>query len=200
MTAARRSRPSRPGGLVGLPTPRAALRAAARARRAPLHRDRVGQHLRLLRLPRLGRRQLAGLAAGPAAPSSTAQLFADSLPDIAAAFWVNVQLFLIAEILILVLALVIAVLRSLPGPVLFPLRLLSTVYVDVFRALPGRPRSSTSSGSGSRAWARRRADRPVLLRRHRAHADLLGLRVGGLPGGHRLGPSRARTPPRARSA
>jgi polar amino acid transport system permease protein len=64
-------------------------------------------------------------------------LFADSLPDIAAAFWVNVQLFFIAEILILALALVIAVLRSIPGPVLFPLRLLSTVYVDVFRALPG---------------------------------------------------------------
>jgi polar amino acid transport system permease protein len=50
---------------------------------------------------------------------------------------VNVQLFFIAEILILALALVIAVLRSIPGPVLFPLRLLSTVYVDVFRALPG---------------------------------------------------------------
>ena len=65
------------------------------------------------------------------------ELFADSLPDIAAAFWVNVQLFFIAEILILFLALVIAVLRSIPGPVLFPLRLLSTVYVDVFRALPG---------------------------------------------------------------
>ena len=64
-------------------------------------------------------------------------LFAESLPDIAAAFWVNVQLFFIAEILILVLALVIAVLRSIPGPVLFPLRLLSTIYVDVFRALPG---------------------------------------------------------------
>ena len=31
----------------------------------------------------------------------------------------------------------IAVLRSLPGPVLFPIRLLATVYVDVFRALPG---------------------------------------------------------------
>ncbi len=65
------------------------------------------------------------------------ELFANSLPDIAAAFWVNVQLFFIAEILILFLALVIAVLRSSPGPVLFPLRLLSTIYVDVFRALPG---------------------------------------------------------------
>ncbi len=65
------------------------------------------------------------------------ELFANSLPDIAGAFWVNVQLFLIAEVLILVLALVIAVLRSSPGPVLFPIRLLATAYVDVFRALPG---------------------------------------------------------------
>jgi polar amino acid transport system permease protein len=64
-------------------------------------------------------------------------LFVASLPDIAAAFWVNVQLFFVAELLILALALVIAVLRSIPGPVLFPVRLLATAYVDVFRALPG---------------------------------------------------------------
>jgi len=53
------------------------------------------------------------------------------------AFLVNVQLFLIAEVLILVLGLVLAVLRSLPGPVLFPLRAFATVYADIFRALPG---------------------------------------------------------------
>jgi polar amino acid transport system permease protein len=64
-------------------------------------------------------------------------VFAKSFPSIVGAFWVNVQLFLIAEILILGLGLLIAVLRSLPGPVFFPLRFLSTVYVDVFRALPG---------------------------------------------------------------
>ncbi len=53
------------------------------------------------------------------------------------AFLINIQLFLIAEVLILGLGLVLAVLRSVPGPVLFPVRLLATVYVDVFRALPG---------------------------------------------------------------
>ena len=31
----------------------------------------------------------------------------------------------------------LAVLRSLPGPVFFPVRLMATFYVDVFRALPG---------------------------------------------------------------
>jgi polar amino acid transport system permease protein len=65
------------------------------------------------------------------------EVFAKSFPAIARSFWVNVQLFLIAEALILVLGLVIAVLRSLPGPVFFPIRFLATVYVDVFRAVPG---------------------------------------------------------------
>jgi polar amino acid transport system permease protein len=60
-----------------------------------------------------------------------------SLPKVVDAFWVNVHLFLIAEVLILVLALVLAVMRSLPGPVFFPLRLLATIYADVFRAIPG---------------------------------------------------------------
>ncbi len=64
-------------------------------------------------------------------------LFTSSLPDIAAAFLVNVQLFCISEVLILVLALVLAVARSSTAPVLFPVRLMATVYVDVFRALPG---------------------------------------------------------------
>jgi polar amino acid transport system permease protein len=63
--------------------------------------------------------------------------FVASAPRIIIKFGTNIALFLIAEVLILGLAMVLAVLRSLPGPVLFPLRLLATVYVDVFRALPG---------------------------------------------------------------
>jgi polar amino acid transport system permease protein len=47
-----------------------------------------------------------------------------------------VKIFLIAEVFILAFALVIAVFRSLPGPVFFPLRALAVVYVDVFRAIP----------------------------------------------------------------
>ena len=65
------------------------------------------------------------------------EIFADSLPKVLGKFWVNIQLFLIAEVLILVFGLLLAVLRSLPGPAFFPLRLMATVYVDVFRALPG---------------------------------------------------------------
>jgi polar amino acid transport system permease protein len=66
-----------------------------------------------------------------------ATIFWDSLPKLVSKFWVNVQLFLVAEVLILGFGLVLAVIRSMPGPVFFPLRLMATVYVDVFRALPG---------------------------------------------------------------
>jgi polar amino acid transport system permease protein len=65
------------------------------------------------------------------------EIFWASLPKLVSKFWVNVRLFLAAEVLILVFGLIIAVIRSMPGPVFFPLRLMATVYVDVFRALPG---------------------------------------------------------------
>ncbi len=52
-------------------------------------------------------------------------------------FIVNIQLFLIAEVLILGFGLLIAVLRGLKGPVFFPVRVVGTIYVDVFRAIPG---------------------------------------------------------------
>jgi len=63
--------------------------------------------------------------------------FADALPAVVWAFRINVEIFLIAEALTLAIGLGIAVLRNLPGPVFFPIRLLAIAYVDVFRALPG---------------------------------------------------------------
>jgi polar amino acid transport system permease protein len=62
--------------------------------------------------------------------------FARSFPKVAAAFRRNVQYFLVAEMFILAWALVLAVLRSLPGPVFFPLRLLAIGYTDLFRGVP----------------------------------------------------------------
>ena len=62
--------------------------------------------------------------------------FKESLPDIAEAFKTNVKLFLVAEVFILIFALFLAILRGLPGPAFFPLRLISTVYTDVFRGIP----------------------------------------------------------------
>jgi polar amino acid transport system permease protein len=64
------------------------------------------------------------------------EIFAQSLPEIARGFAINVQIFCIAEVVILVLALGIAVLRSLPGAVLFPFRLLAVLYTDLFRGVP----------------------------------------------------------------
>jgi polar amino acid transport system permease protein len=63
-------------------------------------------------------------------------VFKDSMPEIASAFKLNVKIFCIAEVFILVFALVVAVLRSLPGPVFFPLRALAIVYADFFRGVP----------------------------------------------------------------
>ena len=65
------------------------------------------------------------------------EVFAYSLPKVVEAFGTNVGLFLIAEVLILIVGLVLAVIRGLPGPVFFPLRLIATIYVDFFRAVPG---------------------------------------------------------------
>ena len=59
-----------------------------------------------------------------------------ALPDLVRALWKNIQLFLLAEAAILVFALVLAVMRSLPGPVFFPLRLIAVTYIDLFRAVP----------------------------------------------------------------
>jgi polar amino acid transport system permease protein len=62
--------------------------------------------------------------------------FKESFPDILEQFGTNVKLFLVAEVFILIFGLVLAVLRSLPGPVFFPLRLISAAYTDVFRGIP----------------------------------------------------------------
>jgi polar amino acid transport system permease protein len=63
-------------------------------------------------------------------------IFSSSFGEIARAFLLNVKVFCIAEAVILVAALGIAVLRSLPGPVLFPIRAFAIAYADLFRGIP----------------------------------------------------------------
>ncbi len=63
-------------------------------------------------------------------------VFRESLEVIPEAFLLNIKIFLIAEVLILPFALVIAILRSLRGPVFFPLRAVAIVYADLFRGIP----------------------------------------------------------------
>jgi polar amino acid transport system permease protein len=62
--------------------------------------------------------------------------FEDSFEPIVEGFWLNVKLMLVAEAFVLVLGLLVAVIRSLPGPVLAPLRIVALIYTDVFRAVP----------------------------------------------------------------
>jgi polar amino acid transport system permease protein len=62
--------------------------------------------------------------------------FRRSFPEIASKFRRNIEYFSIGEVFILALALLLAVMRSLPGPVFFPLRLMSIIYTDLFRGVP----------------------------------------------------------------
>lgn len=59
-----------------------------------------------------------------------------SLPRILEGLWLNIRVLVVAEIGILVLGLLIAALRTLRGPVFFPVRALAIGYVDLFRGVP----------------------------------------------------------------
>ncbi len=56
--------------------------------------------------------------------------------SVGAAIWLNIRMFLVAEVLILILALVVALVRQSVSPVLFPFRVLAMIYVDFFRGVP----------------------------------------------------------------
>jgi polar amino acid transport system permease protein len=62
--------------------------------------------------------------------------FRQSLPDVWSGFLINVHMMVIAEALVLVLALLIAVVRGLPGRGAKPLRGLAIAYTDFFRGTP----------------------------------------------------------------
>jgi polar amino acid transport system permease protein len=64
------------------------------------------------------------------------QEFVDTFPGLLEAFMLNVKIFLIAEPIILVFSLAIALTRTLRAPIFLPLRVLATIYVDVFRGVP----------------------------------------------------------------
>ena len=56
--------------------------------------------------------------------------------SVGAAIWLNIRMFGIAEAFILVFGLVVAVVRQSTSPVMLPLRLVTTIYVDVARGVP----------------------------------------------------------------
>jgi polar amino acid transport system permease protein len=62
--------------------------------------------------------------------------FVEAWPDVLGGFWLDLQMFVVAQIAILAFALLVAVIRSLRGPAFLPLRMLAVVYIDIFRGVP----------------------------------------------------------------
>jgi polar amino acid transport system permease protein len=63
-------------------------------------------------------------------------VFKESFPDVLRAFWLDVKIFCVVEVAVLILALSIALVRISRSPAIFPVRLLATVWVDLFRGVP----------------------------------------------------------------
>ncbi len=64
------------------------------------------------------------------------EVFRESFPDILRAFWLDIRVFCLVEVVVLILGLVVALVRTIDAPALFPLRMLAIVYTDVFRGIP----------------------------------------------------------------
>jgi len=64
------------------------------------------------------------------------EAFRSSFPDILSAFWLDVRMFIAVEVVVLILGLLIALIRTSRSAALFPIRLLAAVYCDLFRGVP----------------------------------------------------------------
>src|ERR1700712_2222744 len=62
--------------------------------------------------------------------------FRQSFPDVWSGFQINIRMMIIAEIIVLIAALFVAIIRGLPGPAAAPLRALARIYTDFFRGTP----------------------------------------------------------------
>jgi polar amino acid transport system permease protein len=62
--------------------------------------------------------------------------FKNAFPEVLEGFWLDVKIFMVVEVVVLILALGIALIRTSRTPALFPVRLLATVWVDLFRGVP----------------------------------------------------------------
>lgn len=59
-----------------------------------------------------------------------------AFPAVVDGLWLNIRILLICAVLITAIGLTIAVMRTLRGPVFFPLRAFAAGYTDLFRGLP----------------------------------------------------------------
>lgn len=60
----------------------------------------------------------------------------ESFPDVLRGFWLNVQIFVIAEIFITIVSLLLAVARSLKNPIATPIRFAAVFFIDAVRGVP----------------------------------------------------------------
>jgi polar amino acid transport system permease protein len=65
-----------------------------------------------------------------------AEVFVDAWPIVLSGFWLDIQMFVVAEIAILAFALLLAAIRALRGPAFFPLRMLVIAFIDLIRGVP----------------------------------------------------------------
>jgi polar amino acid transport system permease protein len=59
-----------------------------------------------------------------------------ALPVVAQGLWLNVRVMLVCAVLIVLVGLTLAIMRTLRGAIFFPLRVFAAAYTDVFRGLP----------------------------------------------------------------
>ena len=62
--------------------------------------------------------------------------FQRAFPDVLDGFWLDIRMFCVIEVVVLIVGLVVALTRTSRAAALFPLRMLATVYTDVFRGVP----------------------------------------------------------------
>jgi polar amino acid transport system permease protein len=62
--------------------------------------------------------------------------FKAAFPKVLGGFWLDIKMFLFAEVLILGIGLAVAMARSLRGPAFLPLRIITIAYIDLARGLP----------------------------------------------------------------
>ncbi|WP_241996364.1 amino acid ABC transporter permease [Kribbella antiqua] len=59
-----------------------------------------------------------------------------ALPTVAQGLWLNIRVMLVCAVLIVIIGMALAIMRTLRGPIFFPLRVFAAAYTDVFRGLP----------------------------------------------------------------
>lgn len=64
------------------------------------------------------------------------QVLVDSWSIVVSGFWLDMQMFAVAEVAILGFALLLAAVRSLKGPAFFPIRMLVIGFIDLIRGVP----------------------------------------------------------------